>query len=75
MLSVALKSSPGEDGPIVSQFLEWLTGQLRQPSHGEESVLVASGALSGLLRSRDVRSEYARGVSLLVSIRTAYLLL
>lgn len=68
LLSIALKSSPADDSPIISQFLEWLTGQLRQPSHGEESVLVASGALAGLLRSRDVRSEYARGVSLLVRL-------
>lgn len=66
LLSIALKSSPADDSPIVSQFLEWLTGQLRQPSHGEESVLVASGALAGLLRSREVRAEYARGVTLLV---------
>eukprot|EP00892_Ulva_mutabilis_P008643 jgi/Ulvmu1/6150/UM028_0006.1 len=67
LLSIALKSSPADDSPIISQFLEWLTGQLRQPSHGEESVLVASGALAGLLRSREVRAEYARGVSLLVT--------
>ena len=69
LLSIALKSSPADDSPIISQFLEWLTGQLRQPSHGEETVLVASGALAGLLRSRDVRSEYARGVPLLVRPR------
>jgi hypothetical protein len=66
LLSRALKASQSTDNVIVSQFLEWLSGQLRQPSHGEESILVASGALSGLLRSRQVRSVYARNIPLLV---------
>ena len=54
------------DDAIVGAFLEWLTGQLRQPSCGDASVEVATGALGGLLRSRSVRSQYALNVPLLV---------
>jgi hypothetical protein len=66
LLSAALNSAPDIDGAIVSSFLEWLQGQLRQPSAADDSILVASGALAGLLRSREVRSESALTVPLLV---------
>lgn len=68
LLSLALKTS-NEDSPAIrSRFLEWLTAQFRRPSNPDESFLVASGALAGLLRSREVRQEYSREVPLLVRI-------
>jgi hypothetical protein len=60
------KASDEPKPGITSKFLEWLTSQFQRPSNPDEAYLVASGALSGLLRSREVRKEYSREVPLLV---------
>ena len=66
LLALALRTAPRQDPEIVAAFLDWITGQLRQRSAGDDRVLVATGALAGLLRSRDVRSQYALNVPILV---------
>jgi V-ATPase subunit H len=68
LLSAALAAAPAGSahGQIVGAFLEWVTGQLRAPAAGDAAVEVATGALGGLLRSRDVRRDFAPHVPLLV---------
>lgn len=66
LLSLALKTSEQPSPGVRSKFLEWLTAQFHRPSNSDESFLVASGALAGLLRAREVRQEYSREVPLLV---------
>lgn len=68
LLQLTLESSPKRDPAVESQFFEWLTTQLRRPTAGERSLLVASGALAGLLKRRQQRAEFANGVNLLVTV-------
>ena len=71
LLSLALKTSDQDNAAIRSKFLEWLTAQFHRPSNPDDSFLVASGALAGLLRTREVRQEYSREVPLLVCIHVS----
>jgi V-type H+-transporting ATPase subunit H len=66
LLSKALKASEEDNSAIRSKFLEWVTAQFQRPSNPDESFLVASGALSSLLRTREARQEYSRHLPLLV---------
>lgn len=66
LLSMVLKSSEEHNPAIRSRFLDWLTAQFHRPSNPDESFVVASGALAGLLRTREVREQYVREVPLLV---------
>ena len=75
LLSLALKTSEQDSPAIRSKFLEWLTAQFHRPSNPDESFLVASGALAGLLRSREVRQEYSREVPVLVRFQVAQFVL
>jgi V-type H+-transporting ATPase subunit H len=73
LLSKALKASEEDNSAIRSKFLEWVTAQFYRPSNLSESLLVASGALSGLLRTREARQEYARHLPLVVRALQGYL--
>lgn len=75
LLALALQTADKQDPEIVAAFLNWLTGQLRHPSAGDDSILVATGALAGLMRSREVRTQYALNVPILVRPCRLYLML
>jgi hypothetical protein len=66
LLALSLRTAPAMERDIVTLFLDWLMAQLRSPSGGESSMVVATGALGSLLRDRGVRSQVAQNVPLLV---------
>ena len=54
-------------------FIEWLVGQLRRPSHPSRSVPLAASVLAALLRERGARMLFLRtgGLLLLVPLLRA----